>query len=122
MSEQAGSSADALQARQAALAMQHSAAADADRVLVDALVSTHAATVEGVSRLDAIAAEINDAVQNQAALAVDTPMGAREFQRFLIAKQREIMAIVSHAHELDSAKKTVLETLRSQYVSPAGER
>ena len=59
-------------------------------------------------------------VKNQAALAVDTPMGAREFQRFLIAKHREIIAVVSRAHELDGAKKTALETLRSQYAAPAG--
>jgi hypothetical protein len=120
MAEQAGPSVAAIQARQAALVTQHSAAAQADRVLAEALAGAHAATVEGASRLDTIAAEIDDAVRNQAALAVDTPVGAREFQRFLVAKQREIIAVVSHARELDSAKKTVLETLRSQYAAHAG--
>jgi hypothetical protein len=120
MAEQTGPSVAAMQGRQAALARQHSAAAEADRGLADALAAAHAATVEGARRLGTIAAEIDDAVQNQAALAVDTPLGAREFQRFLIAKQREIIAVVLHAHELDGAKKTVLETLRSQYAAPAG--
>jgi HPt (histidine-containing phosphotransfer) domain-containing protein len=120
MAEQIGHAVAALQARQAALARQHSAAAEADRVLAEALAVAYAETVEGASRLDEIAAEIEDAVRNQAALAVDTPMGAREFQRFLIDKQREIIAVVSHAHTLDEAKKTALESLRSQYAAPAG--
>ena len=37
-------------------------------------------------------------------------MGAREFQRFLVAKQREIAAVVADAHELDRAKAAVLES------------
>jgi hypothetical protein len=120
MAEQAGTAIAAIRASQAELARQHSAAAEADRVLAEALASAHAATVEGVSRLDTIAAEIDDAVRNQAAIAIDTPAGAREFQRFLVAKQKEIIAVVSHARELDRAKKAVLETLGPQYVAPAG--
>ncbi|HYB38471.1 MAG TPA: DUF4226 domain-containing protein [Mycobacterium sp.] len=120
MAEQAGPSIGAIQAGQAALARQHSTAADADRVLADALASAHAATVEGTGRLDTITAEIDDAVQKQAALALDSPMGAREFQRFLIAKQREIIAVVAHAREVDGVKKTVLENLRPHYATPAG--
>jgi Domain of unknown function (DUF4226) len=120
MSEQAGPSVAALQARQSALASQHSTAADADRVLAEVLASAHAAIRESIRRLDAIAAEIDRAVPAQADLAVDTPMGAREFQKFLVAKQREIAAVVADAHELDRAKKAVLERLRTQYAAPAG--
>jgi len=120
MSEQAGPSIAALKARQAALASQHSTVADADRVLAEALVSAHAAIRESISRLDAIADEIDRAVPDQANLAVDTPMGAREFQKFLVAKQREIAAIVANARELDGAKSAVLERLRAQYAGPAG--
>lgn len=115
MAEQTGPSVAALKARQAALSGQHSAAVDADRVLVQELAGAHAAAVDGASRLDAITREIDNAIQNQAALAVDTPMGAREFQRFLIAKQRQIIAVVSQLHELDRAKKDVLESLWPQY-------
>lgn len=120
MSEQAGPSVAALQARQSALASQHSTAADADRVLAEVLATAHAATRESVSRLNAIADEIDRTVAAQADLAVDTPMGAREFQKFLVAKQREIAAIVAHAHELDRTKSAVLETLRAQYAISAG--
>ena len=105
---------------QAALSTQHSAATDADRVLAEALASAHAATAEGIRRLDAIATEIDGAVTNQAALGLDTAIGAREFQKFLIAKQREILAVVSDARELNGAKKAVLEKLSEHYTASAG--
>lgn len=120
MAEQAGLSISAIQEKQAALSRQHRAAADADLILGEALASAHAATVDGIARLDAIAAEIERAVEHQAGAGIDTPMGAREFQRFLIAKQREILAVVSHAHQLDAEKKAVLENLLQHYTASAG--
>jgi Domain of unknown function (DUF4226) len=120
VTEQSGLSIGAIGEKQAALSRQHGSAAKADRALVDALATAHAATVEGVRRLDAIAAEIDRAVANQAAIGLDTAMGAREFQKFLIAKQREILAVVSDAHELDTAKKALLEKLTEHYSASAG--
>jgi Domain of unknown function (DUF4226) len=120
MAEQVGQSIGAIGERQAALARQHAAAADADRALAEALASAHAATVEGVRRLDAIGAEIDRAVANQTAIGLDTSMGAREFQRFLIAKQREILAVVADARELDAAKKALLEKLTAHYTTSTG--
>ena len=67
-----------------------------------------------------IAAEIDRVASGQANPAVDTPMGAREFQKFLVVKQREIAAVVAHARELDRAKSAVLQSLRAQYTSPQG--
>ncbi|MDI3313220.1 MAG: DUF4226 domain-containing protein [Mycobacterium sp.] len=119
MTAQPGRLAAALQAGQAALARRGGVAAEADRVLADVLAAAHATVVEGAARLNEIAAEIDDAVRNQAALAVNTPMGAREFQRFLIAKHREIIAVVSHAHEIDKQKHTALRALRPKYGIPA---
>jgi Domain of unknown function (DUF4226) len=120
MSEQAGLSIGAVGEQQSAVSTQHAAAGDADRALAEALTDAHAATVEGIRRLDAIAAEIDSAVTNQAALGLDTAIGAREFQKFLIAKQREISAVVSDARELDGAKKAVLEKLSEHYTASAG--
>ncbi|MBV8181845.1 MAG: DUF4226 domain-containing protein [Mycobacterium sp.] len=120
MAEHAGRSIGAIGESQAALARQHTAAAEADRALAEALASAHAATVEGVRHLDAIAAEIDHAVANQTAIGLDTAMGAREFQKFLIGKQREILAVVSDAHELDVAKKAVLEKLTAHYNASTG--
>ena len=120
MSEQAGPSVGAIQARQAALASQHSTVADADRVLAEVLASAHAATRESIRRLDAIAEEIDRIATDRADLAVDTPIGAREFHKFLLDKQREIASVVAGARELDRAKRAVLDGLRAQYALPAG--
>ena len=84
------------------------------------MLGIHAATVEGARRLDAIGAEIDRAVGNQAALGLDTGVGAREFQKFLLAKQREILAVVSDASELDCAAKAVLDKLSERYNFSAG--
>jgi hypothetical protein len=111
---------DAVHAKQVALAKRHVAAAEADRVLMEALASAHAATVDGVGRLDAIAAEIDRAVESRFMMGVDTPMGARKFRTFLIAKQREIFAVVSDTHELDSAKRVALENLLQYYTASVG--
>jgi hypothetical protein len=116
---QGGLSVTAIADQQTSLSTQHSAAAEADRALADALASAHAATVEGIRRLDAIAAEIDCAVTNQAAFGLDTAVGAREFQRFLVAKQREISVVVSEAQELNSVKKAVLDRLGEHYGAAA---
>ena len=118
-SEQAGISADMLRARQAALADRHAGAADADRVLTDVLASVHTATRHSIRRLDAIAEEVERAVLEQEAFSPDTPMGARELHTFLVAKLREIRAVVADADELGRAKRAVLESLRVQYTAPA---
>ncbi len=118
MSEQAGPSLGAIRAQQSVLASQHSTAAEADRVLAAALTGAHAATRESLRRLDTIAEEIDRAATGRADLAVDTPVGGREFQRFLVAKQREITAVVADAHELDRAKRAVLDRLRAEYAAP----
>lgn len=119
MSEQAGPSLGAIRTQQSVLASQHSTAAEADRVLAEALTSAHAATREGIRRLDAIAEEIDRAATDRADLAMDTPIGVREFQRFLVDKQREITSVVADARELDRAKRAVLDRLRAQYAAPA---
>ncbi|OBF86171.1 hypothetical protein A5791_01630 [Mycobacterium sp. 852002-51163_SCH5372311] len=117
MAEQAEPSIAAIQAKQAGLASRHNAITDADRFLTEAIGSAHAEMRESVRRLDAIAAEIERAVSDQS--AVDTPLGAREFQRFLVAKEREIAAVVAHARELAQAKSAVLQELRDQYAAGA---
>ncbi|MEE6136168.1 DUF4226 domain-containing protein [Mycobacterium sp. 050128] len=120
MSEQTGHSLTAIQARQSAMATRHDSVAEADCALMDVLASAHAAMRESIRRLDAIGDEIERAVPQQRSLGVDTPMGAREFQKFLVAKQREIAAVVADACELDRAKSAVLKGLRAQYGVSAG--
>ena len=117
---QAGGAIDAIAQRQAALSAHHVASTEADRTLAEALATAHSVTVESIRRLDAIAAEIDGAVKNQAALALDTAMGARQFQKFLIAKQQEISAVVSQGRDIDGATRARLDTLRENYTSSAG--
>lgn len=120
MSEQAGPPLGAIRARQSALAGQHSTTADADRVLAEVFAGAHAATRESIRRLDAIAEQIDRAATVRTQLAVDTPVGAREFHKFLMAKQREIASVVADAQELSRAKRAVLDGLRAQYARFAG--
>jgi uncharacterized protein DUF4226 len=120
MSEQPEPSVAAARERQSALAGRHGVAAEADRVLAETLAGAHAAARESIRRLDAIAEQIDRAVLHQAELSIDTPMGAREFHKFLVAKQREIAAVLADAREFDHAKRAVLESLREQYTPDAG--
>jgi len=116
----AGSPIDAIGQRQAALSARHAVAVEADRALAVALAGAHLVTVESIRRLDAVAAEIDGAIANQGALALDTAMGARAFQKFLIAKQQEISAVVSRARDVDVQTRAALDALRAHYTSPAG--
>ncbi len=70
--------------------------------------------------MDSIAEQIDHATVNQADLALDTPMGAREFQKFLMAKQREIASVMADAREFGHAKSAVLQSLRAQYAADSG--
>ena len=120
MTEQPGPSVEAVEARRSALASQHGIASEADRVLNEVLTSAHDAARQSVRRLDSIAEQIDHATVNQANLALDTPMGAREFRRFLMDKQREIASVVAEARELGQAKAAVLQNLRAQYAADNG--
>ncbi|BBZ46642.1 hypothetical protein MPRM_39230 [Mycobacterium parmense] len=95
--------------------------ADADRALTQVLADAHASMRESVRRLDAIADEVDRAVAHQSGLAVDTPLGAREFQRFLAAKHREIAAVIEDAREFGRAKKVAIERLGAQYLGSADQ-
>ncbi len=120
MPEQPGPSLEAVEARRTALASQHGIASEADRVLNEVLTSAHDAACESVRRLDSIAEQIDHATVNQAGLALDTPMGTREFRKYLMDKQREIASVVAEARELDQAKAAVLQSLRAQYAADSG--
>lgn len=89
-------------------------------MLNEVLTSAHEAARESVRRLNSIAEQIDQATVNQADLALDTPMGAREFQKFLMAKQREIASVVTEAREFGQAKRAVLQSLRAQYAADSG--
>jgi hypothetical protein len=120
MADQAGHSATAVRAAQTALLSRIAAATEADRALAEVVAGAHAAAVEALRRLDEIEADIESVVAHQDTLALDTPAGARELQRFLIVKQREIVAIISATAAEDEAKKAVLEGLSAHYAALPG--
>jgi Domain of unknown function (DUF4226) len=119
MVEQAGTSVSAFTATQDDLAARHGALVDADAVLAAAVTDAHAVTVDAVQQLDAIEAEIESAVAQQDQFALDTPAGAREFQRFLLDKQQQILAVVNEATALADAKALDIQRLQQQYRAEA---
>ncbi len=88
---------------------QHTKVADADRTLAEAVLKAHANSVDSQKKLASLKQEIEDAVKNQTTL--DTPMGAREFSKFLLQKQQEILAIATDANLDDKDKQAILAGL-----------
>lgn len=88
-------------------------ATDADRELAQAVLNAHATTAEGAKRLNDIQSEITAAVNS--ATALDTPMGAREFSKFLNSKLAEISDVVKTASLDAASQKAVLAALADFY-------
>ena len=109
---QHGHSAAALEAARRALAARDADLAGADRVLAEAVADVHAIAVESIGRIDAINAEIDVAVSDQ---PKGSAAGAHEFGRQLVAKNRDITAVVTEAVEVAQAKTLVLKELQERY-------
>jgi len=110
-----GAAADAIRAAETALAQQKSLTAQVDLQVVTAVLNAHAAHADGAAALDNLQNEIEAAVVTRTDL--DTPAGARAFQRYLIDKLRDIRTVVETA-DLDSTSKASLAAaLASLYAS-----
>jgi hypothetical protein len=115
MSEDAGSSVSALAEVGDALSARHDALVAADQALAAAVTEAHTVTVEALARLDAIGAEVENAVAQQHLLALDTAAGARDFQHFLLARHRDIIAVVDDALTRADITAAQLAGLRDNY-------
>lgn len=115
MSQQ-GHSAAALEAARRALADRDADLADADRVLAAAVADAHAIAVESIGRIEAIRSDVDAAVSDQ---PKDSASAAHEFGRHLIAKNRDIAAVVSEAAAKAEAKTVALKELQERYRPPA---
>ena len=73
--------------------------------------------MRGRGRLDVIAAEIECAVANQQALALNTPAGALSFSRFLHGKTQDIRQVVAEALADSTSNAAVLRSLRPSYAT-----
>jgi hypothetical protein len=110
-----GAAAEAIAGAEAALAHQNSASSQLDLQVVSAIMNAHLKTVEGADALAALQRETEAAVQTRSDL--DTPAGARDFQRFLIGKLRDIRAVVMNASLDDTSKSALMAAWTSLYNS-----
>lgn len=110
-----GDAAAAIREAETALARQNSVAAQVDLQVVTAVLNAHSAHAEGSAALAALQREIESAVSTRSDL--DTPAGAREFQRFLIDRLQEIRAVVEDAHLDDTSRASLAAALASLYAT-----
>ncbi|OBH18472.1 DUF4226 domain-containing protein [Mycolicibacter sinensis] len=107
MPAETGAHADAARAREAVLVRRLHTSVATDRAFAATLHDAYRMALASRKRLDAIEAEIRGVLADQRALALDTPAGARQFQRFLTAKTRDILTVITDA-AADSAQKAAL--------------
>jgi hypothetical protein len=112
---QEGNAADAIRDAEAALAHQNSATALLDLQVITAVLNAHQETTEGRQALDTLRHDIEAAVRTRSDL--DTPAGARDFQRFLVGKLRDIRAVVASVSLDDTSKSALMAAWTSLYNS-----
>ncbi|OSC40284.1 DUF4226 domain-containing protein [Mycobacterium decipiens] len=110
---QHGDAAEAIAAAEAALAHQNSASAQLDMQVISAILNAHRNAVEGGETLNRLQQETEAAVRTRSDL--DTPAGARDFQRFLIGKLRDIRAVVATASLDDTSKAALMAAWTALY-------
>ncbi len=117
---QQGDAATAMKKAEDALARQSSVTAQLDLHVVGAILSAHAMAVEGSERLRALQDEVEAAVQSRTDL--DTPSGARDFQRYLIGKLRQIAAVVESGNLDDTSRAALASAWTALYENARGQR
>jgi hypothetical protein len=108
-----GEAAEAMAGAEAALAHQNSASSQLDMQVVAAILNAHQKAVEGREALTKLQRDIETAVLGRSDL--DTPAGARDFQRFLIGKLKDIRAVVANASLDDTSKSALMAAWTSLY-------
>lgn len=112
---QQGEAADAIKKAENGLAKQNSTVAQVDLHVVTAILNAHVTTAHGGAELQALQRDVEEAVRARTDL--DTPAGARDFQRYLIDKLREIGAVVETAHLDDTSKAALAGAWTALYES-----
>lgn len=116
---ESGAAADAIASAEAALAQQNSASSQLDMQVVSAILNAHLSAVDGREALTKLQQETEAAVRMRSDL--DTPAGARDFQRFLISKLRDIRAVVLNASLDDTSKSALMAAWTSLYDASKNE-
>jgi hypothetical protein len=112
---QEGDAADAIRNAEVALAHQNSTTAQVDLQVVTAVLNAHQKNVAGREALTALQRDVEGAVATRSDL--DTPAGARDFQRYLIGKLRDIRAVVAGASLDDTSNSALMAAWTSLYNS-----
>lgn len=115
-----GDAAAAIRYAESALAHQESATAQVDLQVVSAILNAHLKAFEGWQALNKLQRDIETAVQTRTDL--NTPAGARDFQRFLISKLNDIRAVVAGVSLDDTSKSALMAAWTSLYNSSKGDR
>jgi hypothetical protein len=110
---QQGDAADAIRNAEVALAHQNSTTAQVDLQVVTAVLNAHQKGAAGTEALTMLQRDIESAVTTRSDL--DTPAGARDFQRFLIGKLRDIRAVVAGASLDDTSNSALMAAWTSLY-------
>ncbi|OBA69371.1 hypothetical protein A5641_15760 [Mycobacterium sp. 1554424.7] len=108
-----GEAAEAMAGAEAALAHQNSTSSQLDMQVITAILNAHLKSVEGREALSKLQRETETAVLTRSDL--DTPAGARDFQRFLIGKLKDIRAVVLNASLDDTSKSALMAAWTSLY-------
>uniref|UniRef100_UPI00061AF436 DUF4226 domain-containing protein n=1 Tax=Mycobacterium sp. UM_Kg1 TaxID=1545691 RepID=UPI00061AF436 len=95
MPEELGAHADAARGREDVLARRLQTSAQADRAFAATVHGAAQVVLQSRKRLDSIEAELRAVLAHPRSLALDTPAGARQFQRFLAAKSHDIHQVIA---------------------------
>lgn len=119
--ELSGEAVDAVRTLQAELSSEYSEMRSADVQLAEVILTAHAVTVSGRSRLQDIQRQLIEAINNPVA-ALDTPAGERHFLMFLRSKVAEIQQIVDVGALTDEDHAKLTRALGSGYLAAAPGR
>lgn len=108
-----GAAAQVMMDAEVALAHQNSATAQLDLQVLAAILNAHLSTAEGRDALDKLQEDTEAAVRTRADL--DTPAGARDFQRFLVGKLRDIRSVIANTSLDDTSKSALMTAWTSLY-------
>ncbi|OBF57228.1 hypothetical protein A5756_09625 [Mycobacterium sp. 852002-53434_SCH5985345] len=114
-----GEAAEAIAHAEIALSHQNSASSQLDMQVITAILNAHLNAVEGRQALTKLQQDTEAAVRTRSDL--DTPAGARDFQRFLIGKLRDIRAVVLNASLDDTSKSALMAAWTSLYDASKGQ-
>lgn len=117
---QSGDAVDAVHTLQASLSADYSQMRSAELQLTEAILTAHAVTVFGRSRLQDIQRQLIEAINNPVT-ALNTPAGERHYLMFLRGKIAEIQEIVDTGALTDEDHARLTRALGSGYLLPTSQ-